>query len=191
MVKVAGAGGDALRKPRVSDIFANPANVLFIPRGTLQHSGTSRVRFPILILPLFLAACATDIEPTQSELRAKWDVQNVFPANYKADVTAFMQTYLNNPANIRNAAITRPQVRRVPGDPGDRYMVCLRYNARKSDGGYAGMTGAVVTFVAGKFERFIDPQRGDLQRQTAAGVVQELCKDAAFEPFPELQHLRR
>lgn len=140
---------------------------------------------------LALAACAAPGERTQAELRASWDERNVFPAQYKADVTAFMQTYLNNPENIRSAAITRPQLKRVPGDPGDRYLVCVRYNARGSDGVYAGIQDAVATFMSGKFERFLDPQRGDANRQFAAGVVRDLCKDAAYEAFPELQRLRR
>jgi hypothetical protein len=149
------------------------------------------VRFLALILPLVLAGCSYYGEPSQSELRAQWNEQNIYPANYKGDVVAFIHSYLNNPTSIRGAAITRPQIKRVPGDPGDRYMVCVRYDARKSDGNYAGMTEAVATFMAGKFERFIDPMRGDLQRQAAARMVQDLCKDAAYEPFPELQRLKR
>ncbi|MGE0565711.1 MAG: hypothetical protein AB7O50_14475 [Pseudolabrys sp.] len=149
------------------------------------------MRFCSVIPAFILAACSSSGEPTQAQLRASWNEQNVPPVQYKADVLAFMQTYLNNPANIRNAAITRPDLKRVPGDPGDRYLVCLRYNARTSDGGYAGAKDVVVTFMSGKFERFIDPQRGDINQQVAAGVIRELCKDAAYEPFPELQRLKR
>jgi hypothetical protein len=149
------------------------------------------VRFFPVILLLVLAGCSYSGEPSQADLRAEWNEQNIFPASYRADVVAFLHSYLNDPSSIRGAAITRPQIRRVPGDPGDRYMVCVRYNARNSDGGYAGMTETVATFRAGKFERFIDPLRGDLQRQAAARMVQELCKDAAYEPFPELQRLKR
>ena len=148
----------------------------------------------IILLLLFavLSACSsTPTEPTQAQLRVRWDEQNVFPGNYKADVMAFMGTYLNNPAGIRSAAVSLPVLKRIAGNPGDRYMVCLRYNARKTDGGYAGVKETVATFVSGKFERFIDPQRGDIQQDSALREVRELCRDAAYAPFPELQNLRR
>jgi hypothetical protein len=176
---------------RSSATFANPADVIFIPPRAALHHGFSVVRFFPVILLLVLAGCSYYGEPSQADLREQWNEQNIYPANYKGDVVAFIHSYLNNPGGIRNAAITRPQVKRAQGDPGDRYMVCVRYNARKSDGSYAGMTETVATFRAGKFERFIDPMRGDLQRQAAARIVQDLCKDAAYEPFPELQRLKR
>lgn len=146
--------------------------------------------FPVILL-LVLTGCSYSGEPSQADLRAQWNEQNIYPANYRAEIVAFVHSYLNNPGGIRGAAITKPQIKRVPGDPGDRYVVCIRYNARKSDGGYAGMTDTAATFRAGKFERFIDPMRGDLQRQVAARAVQDVCKDAAYEPFPELQKLKR
>jgi hypothetical protein len=149
------------------------------------------LRFLPAILLLVLAGCSYYGEPSQADLRAQWNEQNIYPANYRADVVAFIHSYLNNPTSIRSAAITKPQIKRVPGDPGDRYVVCVRYNAHKSDGSYAGVTDNVATFMGGKFERFIDPLRGDLQRQAAARMVQDLCKDAAYEPFPELQRLKR
>lgn len=149
------------------------------------------MRFMFLMLTALLMGCSTNMEPTQADLRARWDEQNVYPSTYKADVLAFMQTYLNNPSGIRGAAMSQPVLRRIPGNPGDRYMVCLRYNARKTDGTYAGLKDTIATFALGKFERFIDPQRGDIQQESALREVRELCKDAAMLPFPELQQLKR
>lgn len=149
------------------------------------------VRYLPAMLLLVLAGCSYYGEPTQADLREQWNEQNIYPASYKADIVAFIHSYLNNPTGIRSAAITKPQVKRVPGDPGDRYVVCVRYDARKSDGSYVGVTETVTTFMGGKFERFIDPLRGDLQRQAAVRMVREVCKDAVYEPFPELQRLKR
>src|SRR4051794_27972028 len=81
---------------------------------------------------LALAACGTNIEPTQGELKAAWDKSNVPPVDYKADILAFMRTYLNDPRNVRTAAVSPPALKVIPGDPGERFVSCLRYNAKKS-----------------------------------------------------------
>jgi len=41
---------------------------------------------------------------------------NVYPDNYKADILAFLRTYLNDPAQIRSAAISEPALK--PGATG-------------------------------------------------------------------------
>ena len=136
----------------------------------------------LVILAAFaLSACSTSGEPTQAEMKAKWEEGNVVPANYKADMLTFLRSYLNDPVNIRGAAISPPARRTALGDPGERYIACVRFNARNSSGQYAGMkTGAAVYF-GGKLERFLDMPRD----------ARVLCTDAAFEPFPELEGLKR
>jgi hypothetical protein len=98
------------------------------------------------------------------------------PSNYKADIVAFMRTYLNNPSGVRNAFASQPGLREVNGLR--RYTVCLRYTARKSDGQYAAPKDSIVLYVDGRLDRMVDNAR-------------ELCKDATYEPFPELEHLSR
>lgn len=126
-----------------------------------------------------LGGCTTDIGPSTAELKARWEAQNVNPQNYRQDLLAFMRTYLNDPTHVRGAAVSQPQLRYI--GPGDRYVVCVRYNARNTDGKYQGSKDGAATFVSGKLERFFDVPR----------EVRDLCKDAAFAPFPELERLTR
>ncbi|MSO66579.1 MAG: hypothetical protein EXR03_07080 [Pseudolabrys sp.] len=128
---------------------------------------------------LAVGGCATEVGPSQAELKATWEAQNVFPQGYKNDLLAYMRTYLNDPAQIRDAAISQPQRKDI--GPGERYVACVRYNARKTDGKYAGTKDGLAVFVSGKLDRFFDTPRD----------VREFCKDAAFAPFPELERLTR
>jgi len=127
-----------------------------------------------------LGGCAsTEVGPSNAELKATWEAQNILPQGYRRDLMAFMRTYLNDPARIRDAAVAPPQRKDV--GPGERYVVCVRYNERKSDGKYAGVKDGMATFVSGKLDRFFDTPR----------EVLAFCKDAAYAPFPELQTLTR
>ena len=74
--------------------------------------------------------------------------------------------------------MSQPQLKQV--GPGERYIACVRYNARV-DGKYAGAKDGAATFVSGKLDRYFD---GKLD-------VKELCKDAVYAPFPELETLTR
>jgi hypothetical protein len=98
------------------------------------------------------------------------------PINYKADILAFMRAYLNDPSRVRDAYVSEPALRTI--DQIDRYAVCLRYNARKSDGQYAGSKDSLILFSDGRLDRMIDNARAQ-------------CRDAAFRPFPELERLSR
>jgi len=126
-----------------------------------------------------LGGCATEVGPSAAELKANWEAQNIVPQGYKRDLMAFLRTYLNDPSQIRDAAVSQPQRKDV--GPGERYVVCVRYNTRKIDGKYAGVKDGAATFVSGKLDRFFDTPR----------EVRELCKDAAYAPFPELETLTR
>src|SRR5271165_6143322 len=61
---------------------------------------------------------------------------NAYPDNYKADLLAFMQTYLNDPTNVRDAQIADPVLTQVNST--DRYVVCIKFNARNTEGRYLG-----------------------------------------------------
>ena len=151
----------------------------------------------LLPMAVALAACTTELGPTQSELRANWDAQNVFPQNYKTDLLAFLRTYLNNPVGIRSASVSAPVLKKV--GPGERYVVCVTYNARDTFGKYTGPKEAVAVFVSGKLDRFAELGRERSQTGEAEGEAsaerqrapREMCKDATFAPFPELEALRR
>jgi hypothetical protein len=59
-----------------------------------------------------------------------------------------------------------------------RYVVCVRYNAKDRDGRYTGIKQGMAVYTGGRFERFQEPARG-------------LCDQAEFKPFPELEKLSR
>jgi hypothetical protein len=60
---------------------------------------------------------------------------------------------------------------------GDRYVVCVRFDAKGSDGAYAGVREHLAIFLAGKLDQM--------------GQAREQCRDANYQPFPELERLRR
>ena len=130
---------------------------------------------------LLLGACSSDIATfsEQRDIAARWEAQNIPPANYKADVLAYMRTYLNNPERVRSAALAPPLLKNV--GPGERYVACVRYNARDSEGKYMGLKEGAAVFVSGRLDQFLDQPK----------LTREICKDAAYAPFPELEKLTR
>ena len=62
----------------------------------------------------------------------------------------------------------------------ERSSVCLRYSARKTDGQYAPSKDSLVVFRDGRLDRIVDTPR----------ELREACKDAVYQPFPELERLR-
>ena len=122
---------------------------------------------------LLLAACNT--EAMWEKERAE-KIYAVPPTAYRTDIVAFMRTYLNDPSGVREALVSEPAQRDYQGL--SRYTSCVRYNAKKSGGQYAGSKDSFVLFRDGRLDRVIDNGR-------------ELCKDAAYVPFPELERLTR
>jgi hypothetical protein len=137
------------------------------------------MRWFVIAAVFMLGGCSTDVGPSKEELKAQWEAQNVVPQYYKQDLLAFMRTYLNDPSNVRDASVSSPLLKSV--GPGERYIACVRYNARDSGRKYTGLKTGAAIYVAGKLDRFLDAPR-----DTA-----DLCKDAAYAPFPELQKLQR
>jgi hypothetical protein len=134
----------------------------------------------LLALPALLVAggCSTDLGPSPAELKAQWDAQNSLPQNYKQDMLAFLRTYLNDPTHIRDGAISPPMLKKV--GPGNRYVACVRFNARDDRHHYMGVKTGAAVYVSGKLDRFVDGKQ-----------AQAYCGDAAFAPFPELASLKR
>jgi hypothetical protein len=120
-----------------------------------------------------LAGCNSD---WLHEQRRSVQANTTVPANYRADVVAFMRIYLNDPSGVRDAQISEPELRDI--DHSSRYSVCLRYNARKTGGQYAGSKDSLIVFSDGRLDRIIDNGR-------------ERCRSAAYQPFPELERMTR
>ena len=88
----------------------------------------------ILVLPMALAACAGSEEGRETVVNIdNGGANQPFPENYRAELLAFMKTYLNNPVGIHDAAMAEPVQRTVGGRL--RYVTCLRFTPRESDGG--------------------------------------------------------
>jgi hypothetical protein len=122
-----------------------------------------------------LAACSS-VEKDYSGPETQGGASvNIFPEKYRAEILAYQRSYLNDPTGVRSAAISQPAVRKVGSV--ERYVVCVRFNAKQPSGGYAGVREHMAIFLAGKLDQM--------------GVTRELCKDAAYEPFPELERLTR
>jgi hypothetical protein len=127
------------------------------------------------LLGVALAACASG-ERDYSSPETKGGVSvNIFPDKYRAEILAYQRSYLNDPTGIRSAAITQPALRKVGSV--ERYVVCVRFNAKSAGGAYAGVRDHLAIFLAGKLDQM--------------GATREECRDAAYEPFPELERLTR
>jgi hypothetical protein len=132
-------------------------------------------RMPTLIGLLLLAGCATGERDYSGPETAGGASVNVPPANYRAEILAYQRSYLNDPTGIRSAALSQPALRKVGSI--ERYVVCVRFNAKGPGGAYTGVREHMAIFLAGKLDQMAQ--------------TREQCKDATYEPFPELERLRR
>jgi len=134
-------------------------------------------RAAILLLPIALAACASSDESKSITFTDDRGVANQpFPSNYRAEILAFMKTYLNNPAGVRDAAIADPVQRTIGGRL--RYISCLRFAARESDGSYREPRERAALFVDSRLDRVIEN-------------ASEPCAGLAYAPFPALEKMTR
>ncbi|WP_367277040.1 hypothetical protein [Bradyrhizobium sp.] len=130
----------------------------------------------VLLLPLALAGCMDSDETRSTSFVEDSNAVQPFPTNHRTELVAFMHTYLNDPAAVRAAEMADP-VQRVVGGR-NRYVSCLRFAARESDGTYRDPRVRAVVYVDGRLDR-IAPNPGDL------------CAGAAYGPFPELEKMSR
>ena len=131
----------------------------------------------ILLLPIVLAACAGSDDGKSITYTDDRGVSNQpYPNSYRAEVLAFMKTYLNNPVGVHDAAMAEPVQRVIGGRL--RYITCLRYSPRESDGNYREPRERAILYVDGRLDRLVE---------NAA----EPCAGAVYAPFPELQTMTR
>src|SRR4051794_19913272 len=128
----------------------------------------------LLLLLLLLAACAGERQFSGQETQGGAGV-NVFPEKYRAEILAYQRSYLNDPTGIRSAAITQPALRKIGSV--ERYVACVRFNAKAAGGTYTGVRDHIAIFLAGKLDQM--------------AVTREECKEATYGPFPELERLTR
>ena len=131
----------------------------------------------ILLLGSALAACAGGEDRDAAfNIDSGGNANQPFPDNYRPELLAFMRTYLNNPVGIHGAVMAEPVQRTVGGRM--RYVSCLRFAPRESDGGYREPRERAILYVNGRLDR-------------VAENAGELCAGAVYAPFPELEKLTR
>ena len=113
-----------------------------------------------------LAACSSD-----SKKNAEPE-PNIFPTNYKNEILDTLPRVLDDPTNVRDAFITEPMLRSTGKD--QRYVVCVRANARDIKRDYAGSKDRIAYFFGGHLNQMID-------------ATKEQCGNASYKPFPELE----
>jgi hypothetical protein len=136
-----------------------------------------------------LAGCASG---RSRELREEREARNnIYPDNYQADIVAGLHSYLSDPTHIRDAYVSAPSLQTIGRL--NRYAACVRFNARNSDGSYAGSRDVMAVFVAGRFDQFIDDstQPGSANQSNPTTIVKDLCGAAEYKRFPELEALAR
>ena len=129
----------------------------------------------ILLLPVALAACAGSDDGREVAFDNGTAIQP-FPDNYRSELLAFMKTYLNNPVGVHDAAMAEPVQRTVGGRV--RFVSCLRFTPRESDGSYGNPRERAVLYVNGRLDRLVEK-------------ASDICSGAVYAPFPELEKLTR
>ncbi len=130
-----------------------------------------------LLLPIVLAACAGSDESRSISYTDDRGIANQpYPNNYRIEVLAFMKTYLNNPVGVHDAAMAEPVQRTVGGRL--RYVSCLRFVPRESDGSYREMRERAILYVDGRLDHVVEN-------------ASEICAGAVYASFPELEKLTR
>ncbi len=132
----------------------------------------------ILLLPLALAACVTSNEDsgTLTYTADRGIANQPFPNNYRAETLAFMKTYLTNPVGVHDAAMAEPVQRTVGGRL--RYVTCLHFTPRESDGSYRELRERAILYVDGRLDRMVEH-------------ATDICAGATYLEFPELEKLTR
>lgn len=131
----------------------------------------------ILLLPIALAACAGSDDGRSLSFTDDRGVANQpYPDNYRAELLAFMKTYLNSPVGVHDALVAEPVQRTVGGRL--RYVTCLRFTPRESDGSYRGSRERAILYVNGRLDRMVE----------SAG---DICAGAVYAPFPDLEKMTR
>lgn len=120
---------------------------------------------PLIALGLALAACSGDSKNVAED-------PNIFPKDYQKELFTTLTNQLDDPTNIREAGITEPALRQAGKE--QRYVVCVRYNARNGARHYMGPKERVAYFYGGRLNQFVDADQGQ-------------CAGAAYKPWPELE----
>ena len=129
---------------------------------------SARTVLLVVVAGGLLAACGSkDVKPEDLN-------PNIVPMNYKQEIINVLQHNLIDPTNVREAFISPPVLTQTGTD--QRYIACVRYNARGYNRTYLGSKERVAYFYGGHLNQLVDAQPGQ-------------CEKAAYVPFPELEKM--
>ena len=137
------------------------------------------MRWLALLGALVLAGCTTDLGPSRRTCGRNGTRRMSFRTTTRTTCWRSCAPISTIPSISAAPAVAPPQLKKV--GPGQRYVACVRYNARDNNGHYAGPQDGAAIYVSGKLDHFVDQPK----------AVKELCKDAAYAPFPALEKLTR
>jgi hypothetical protein len=133
-----------------------------------MDSNTARI-VTVISIAFTLSACAAD-----DYLGKPKDVDpNIFPTEFKKQITDLMTTTLEDPTNVKDAFISDPALMPVGRD--QRYAVCVRSNSRNAARQYKGSVDHIAYFYAGQLNQMVE--------------AKDQCAKAAYKPYPELEKL--
>jgi hypothetical protein len=117
-------------------------------------------------LVMAVAACSSDSKKDTAD-------PNIFPADYKQEILNTLSRTLDDPTNVRDAAISDPA---LSGGKEQRYTVCVRFNPRNAARQYTGSSDRIAYFFGGRLNQLVE-------------ATKEQCGKAPYKPFPELEKL--
>jgi hypothetical protein len=91
---------------------------------------------------------------------------NVFPANYRSSLLAFLRQSLTNRSDFRGAMLSEPAMK--PVGQSQHYVVCVQFNPQSK------IKTKAAVYLSGQMTQFID-------------AAPEQCTDVAYQPFKELE----
>src|SRR5580658_8473023 len=105
------------------------------------------------MLPVALAACAGGTSTGEDGRIISYNADRgpaaqPFPNNYRAELLAFMKSYLNNPVGVHDAAMAEPVLRTVSSK--QRYVSCLRFAPKEPDGSYREARERAILYIDGR-----------------------------------------
>ncbi len=130
----------------------------------------------LLLLAAWLGGCAGGGGGSMTFTDDRGVGEQPFPVNYRTELLAFFRNYMTNPAGIRDATMAEPVQRNVNGR--QRYVSCVRYSQKQSDGSYGEPRERAVVHVDARLDRMVEDSR-------------EVCAGVTYAPFPELEKLSR
>jgi hypothetical protein len=113
----------------------------------------------VVIAAVAVAGCASKTQQPQAV------DPNLYPTNYRSQITVFLRQSLSDRADFRGAQIGQPVLKPVGSNP--HYVVCVQFNARSQ------IKTKVAIYLEGQITQFLD-------------ATPAQCADATYQPFTEL-----